>query len=96
MSVCFPGDESPRTASRVTLPEGRVSKTNGLFRPTAVQGRGRAIGDRTLQKNAAGLPRRSSSKNYSAYFDTDFLNMRSIFSLIASMAVEFDCAVDNA
>jgi hypothetical protein len=24
------------------------------------------------------------------YFDTDFLNMRSIFSLIASMAVEFD------
>ena len=32
----------------------------------------------------------------SIYFDTDFLNMRSIFSLIASMAVEFDCAVDNA
>ena len=31
-----------------------------------------------------------------AYFDTDFLNMRSIFSLIASMAVEFDCAVDKA
>jgi hypothetical protein len=30
------------------------------------------------------------------YFDTDFLNMRSIFSLIASIAVEFDCAVDNA
>ena len=31
-----------------------------------------------------------------SYFDTDFLNMRSIFSLIASMAVEFDCEVDNA
>ena len=30
------------------------------------------------------------------YFDTDFLNMRSIFSLIASMAVEFDWEVDNA
>jgi hypothetical protein len=33
---------------------------------------------------------------FEIYFDTDFLNMRSIFSLIASMAVEFDCAVDNA
>jgi hypothetical protein len=30
------------------------------------------------------------------YFETDFLNMRSIFSLIDSMAVEFDCAVDSA
>ena len=30
------------------------------------------------------------------YFDTDFLNMRSIFSLIASIAVEFDCEVDSA
>lgn len=31
-----------------------------------------------------------------SYFDTDFLNIRSIFSLIASMAVEFDCEVDKA
>ena len=30
------------------------------------------------------------------YFETDFLNMRSIFSLIASIAVEFACAVDRA
>ena len=30
------------------------------------------------------------------YLETDFLNMRSIFSLIASMAVEFACAVDRA
>jgi hypothetical protein len=36
-------------------------------------------------------PRRSSSHQMlEIYFDTDFLNMRSIFSLIASMAVEFD------
>jgi hypothetical protein len=34
--------------------------------------------------------------NRSSYFDTDFLNIRSIFSLIASIAVEFACADDNA
>ena len=34
--------------------------------------------------------------NCSIYFETDFLNMRSIFSLIASIAVEFCCDIDNA
>ena len=48
------------------------------------------------RKNAAGLPRRQTQKQSFDYLETDFLNMRSIFSLIASMAVEFDCAVDNA
>ncbi len=43
------------------------------------------------------MPRRFVRKPMlEIYFDTDFLNMRSIFSLIASIAVEFDWAVDNA
>jgi len=51
----------------------------------------------TGKKNAAGLPRRSKLLNPDTdYLETDFLNMRSIFSLIASMAVEFACAVDKA
>jgi hypothetical protein len=33
---------------------------------------------------------------FSAYFETDFLNMRSIFSLMASMAVELACALASA
>jgi hypothetical protein len=36
------------------------------------------------------------AKSDTDYLETDFLNMRSIFSLIASMAVEFACAVDRA
>jgi hypothetical protein len=36
------------------------------------------------------------AKSNTDYLETDFLNMRSIFSLIASMAVEFACAVDRA
>jgi hypothetical protein len=50
-----------------------------------------------IKKNAAVLSAALKlSVKCSIYFDTDFLNMRSIFSLIASMAVEFDCEVDNA
>jgi hypothetical protein len=42
-------------------------------------------------ENAAVLPAAfASHQMLEIYFDTDFLNMRSIFSLIASMAVEFD------
>jgi hypothetical protein len=48
------------------------------------------------KKNAAGLPRRLEPNRRLDYLETDFLNMRSIFSLIASIAVEFACAVDNA
>jgi hypothetical protein len=55
----------------------------------------RRLGVRKSKKKrrgvAAALDRRI---NY--YLETDFLNMRSIFSLIASMAVELACAVDNA
>ena len=50
----------------------------------------------SLKKNAAVLPAAFELGKCSIYFDTDFLNMRSIFSLIASMAVEFDCEVDKA
>jgi len=48
------------------------------------------------KKNAAVLPAALKLDQILDYFDTDFLNMRSIFSLIASMAVEFDCPVDSA
>jgi hypothetical protein len=33
---------------------------------------------------------------HSIYFVSDFLNMRSIFSLSASIAAEFDCALAKA
>ncbi len=48
------------------------------------------------KKTPRCYPRRFELGKCSIYFDTDFLNMRSIFSLIASMAVEFDWEVDNA
>jgi hypothetical protein len=54
------------------------------------------LGTRNTKKNAAVLPAALKLDQILDYFDTDFLNMRSIFSLIASMAVEFDCPVDSA
>src|SRR6202043_2866137 len=50
----------------------------------------------TDKKKRRGVPAALKLGKCSIYFDTDFLNIRSIFSLIASMAVEFDCEVDNA
>jgi hypothetical protein len=49
-----------------------------------------------VQAAAFKLKNNGNGNCCSAYFDTDFLNMRSIFSLIASMAVEFACEVDKA
>jgi hypothetical protein len=48
------------------------------------------------KKTPRGYRGAQSLKSTIDYLDTDFLNMRSIFSLIASMAVEFACAVDKA
>jgi hypothetical protein len=48
------------------------------------------------KKNAAVLPAALKLDQILDYFDTDFFNMRSIFSLIDSMAVEFDSPVDSA
>src|SRR5579862_4997356 len=50
----------------------------------------------SYKKNAAWMPRRFKEQSLFDYLETDFLNMRSIFSLIASIAVEFACAVDRA
>jgi hypothetical protein len=49
-------------------------------------------GARARKEKRRGVTRGALRSNQmpEIYFDTDFLNMRSIFSLIASMAVEFD------
>ena len=47
--------------------------------------------ERALKKAAEKRRGGHWSHQYFIYFDRFFLNMRSIFSLRASMAIEFDC-----
>ena len=52
--------------------------------------------ERGSQKKRRGIAAALYARSLSNYFETDFLNMRSIFSLICSMACEFCWAVERA
>jgi hypothetical protein len=77
--------------STVTRPSGLLPRINPR---NTVRGAVRSV--TPGKKTPRGYRGAQSLKSILDYLDTDFLNMRSIFSLIASMAVEFACAVDKA
>jgi hypothetical protein len=69
-----------------------LSHKPGQFCALLSKGRGHLRSNTRPIRKRRGVTRGASTQHpmLEIYFDTDFLNMRSIFSLIASMAVELD------